>query len=98
MIVLRQSNLGTTVPKTEYFPVLFVSSLEIRWYSCVLRLPKQKNLLVLGRRFSASGVLLRRGAPTEEYCRIVSGGQQSRQSMPISRKNRCTQIALSIRF
>ena len=75
---------------------MFVSSLEIRWYSCVLRLPKQKNLLVLGRRFSASGVLLRRGAPTEEYCRIVSGGQQSRQSMPISRKNRCTLIALSI--
>ena len=52
----RQNNRSTMVPETEYFPVLFVSSLAIRQYCCVLRLPKRKNLLVSGRRFSANSV------------------------------------------
>ena len=40
---VRQNNRGTLVPETEYFPVLFVSSIAIRQYCCVLQLPKRKN-------------------------------------------------------
>ena len=54
--MIRQNNQGTTIPETEYFPVLFVSSLVIRQYCCVLRLSKRKNLLVWGRRFSANNI------------------------------------------
>lgn len=57
----RQSNRGTTVSETEYFPVWFVSSLAIRQYGGVLRLSRQKNLLVSDRRFSANRADERRG-------------------------------------
>ena len=71
MITIRQSNQCTMVPETEYFSVLFVSSLEIREYSCVLRLSKRKNLLVLGRRFPHKSAFFSGAAPDRRilsYC------------------------------
>ena len=47
----RQYNQVTMLPIAENLSDYFVSSFEIRQYSCTPRLHKRKNFLAMGQRF-----------------------------------------------
>ena len=84
-----QSNSGSIVPETEYFPVWFVSSLAIRPYGCVLRLPKRKNLLVSDRRFSANRTAERRGTRPRHAGAWRAEGNNADRRAVLPKKRRC---------
>ncbi len=56
----RQYNQGTMHPIAENLSDYFVSSFEIRQYSCIPRLHKRKNFLAMGQRFFVSSFEIRR--------------------------------------
>ena len=78
--LLRQYNQGTMLPIAENLSVYIVSSFEIRQYSCIPRLHKQKNFLAMGQRFCKKTALFSGAAPDRRiltYC-------ERRATMPIT--------------
>ena len=78
--LLRQYNQGTMLPIAENLSDYFVSSFEIRRYSCIPRLHKRKNLLAMGQRFCKKTTLFSGAAPDRRiltYC-------EWRATMPIT--------------
>ena len=78
--LVRQYNQDTILPIAENLSDYFVSSFEIRRYSCILRLHKRKNLLAMGQRFCKKTALFSGAAPDRRiltYC-------ERRATMPIT--------------
>ena len=78
--LLRQYNQGTMLPIAENLSDYFVSSFEIRQYSCTPRLHKRKNFLAMGQRFCKKTALFSGAAPDRgilTYC-------ERRATMPIT--------------
>ena len=78
--LLRQYNQGTMLPMAENLSDYFVSSFEIRQYSCTPRLHKRKNFLVMGQRFCKKTALFSGAASDQRlltYC-------EWRATMPIT--------------
>ena len=69
--LVRQYNQDTMLPIAENLSDYFVSSFEIRRYSCIPRLHKRKNFLAMGQGFCKKTVLFIGAAPDRRiltYC------------------------------
>ena len=78
--LVRQYNQDTMLPIAENLSDYFVSSFEIRRYSCIPRLHKRKNFLAMGQRFCKKTALFSGAAPDRRiltYC-------EWRATMPIT--------------
>ena len=81
--------------KRNISPFCLSHHLKYIQYVGVLRLPKRKNLLVSGRRFSANSVLQRRDARSRNTIVLRARATKPMTTM-FSRKNYCIPIALSM--
>lgn len=73
----RQSDRRTTVPETEHFPVLFVSSLAIRHITAFFDFQNEKNFSFQVEDFRQAACCIGAASRPKEYWRMLSGGQQS---------------------